>query len=70
MARRFSAPWTVEEMPGGTCVKDANEFVLVRLYARKNEWAADMSKVYTWDEARRIAYGIARLPELLGNPKP
>ena len=64
--RRFPAPWRVETIPGGFKVTDANGLRLAYVYARDdlaertqgNEWL-------TTDEARRIAAGIARLPELM-----
>jgi len=64
--RRFPAPWRVEDLPGGFKVVDANGIALAYCYARDDltlktgggEWL-------TTDEARRIAAGIARLPELL-----
>ena len=63
--RRFVPPWRVTHLPGGWEVADKNGVVLVRVYgcdARKG--VADQS--LTMDEARRIAAGIARLPELMG----
>lgn len=65
--RRFPAPWSVEVLPGGFKVIDANGIALAYCYARDDltlktgggEWL-------TTDEARRIATNIAKLPHLLG----
>ena len=57
MARRFPTPWREEKFSGGYVVRDANGQALAYLYARSTE--------LTFDEARRIAAKIARLPELL-----
>jgi hypothetical protein len=65
--RRFPPPWTVEQMPGGFCVVDAAGQRLACVYAR-DDLVAYQAKGLTWDEARRIAAGIARLPELLSRP--
>src|SRR4026207_2080829 len=59
--RRFPPPWTVEEIPGGYKVKDANGKSLAYVYGRETRADADIAKVLTMDEARRIASNIAKL---------
>jgi hypothetical protein len=59
--RRFPPPWTVEKIPGGFKVVDAQGQSLAYVYLRNS--AADA--VLTEDEARRIASKIAKLPALL-----
>ena len=63
---RFPPPWTVEKIPGGLVVRDANGQSLAYVYYRENDSDAHMAKVLTEDEARRIAANIAKLPGLLG----
>ena len=65
-ARRFPPPWQVEQMPGGFKVLDASGQALVYVYARETREEADIAKVLTFDEARRIAVNVAKLPGLLG----
>jgi hypothetical protein len=65
-SRRFPAPWQVEQIPGGFKVLDASGQALVYIYARETREQADIAKVLTFDEARRIAANVAKLPELLG----
>jgi hypothetical protein len=64
--RRFPPPWRADKMPGGYVVRDANEQALAYLYGRETEADARQAKVFTNDEARRIAINVARLRELLG----
>ena len=64
--RRFPPPWTVETIPGGLKVCDANGQSLAYVYSRENPNDAHIAKVLTEDEARRIASNIAKLPSLLG----
>jgi hypothetical protein len=66
MARHFPPPWTVEQIPGGYKVKDANGQSLAYVYGRETKADADIAKVLTMDEARRIAANTAKLPSLLG----
>ena len=63
--RRFPPPWTVERLPGGLNVCDANGQSLAYIYSRENPNDAHMAKVLAQDEARRIARNIAKLPMLL-----
>jgi hypothetical protein len=51
--RRFPLPWTVEKIPGGFKVIDANGQSLAYVYSRENASDAHMAKVLTEDEARR-----------------
>ena len=59
--RRFPPPWTVEQIPGGYKVKDANGQSLAYVYGRETRADADIAKVLTMDEARRIASNIAKM---------
>ena len=63
MTRRFPPPWTVEEIPGGFKVIDAKGQSLAYCYGRETQADADIAKVLTMDNARRIAANIAKLPE-------
>ncbi len=64
--RRFPPPWTVEKLPGGFKVIDAQGQSIAYVYSRESEADARIAKVLTEDEARRIASNIAKLPALLG----
>ena len=62
----FPPPWSVEKIPAGLVVRDANGQSLAYVYYRENDSDAHMAKVLTEDEARTIAANIAKLPMLLG----
>ena len=64
-ARRFPPPWTVTRTPGGFMITAANGLELAWTYARGENPGVNNNGL-TRDEARRIAAGIARLPELMG----
>ncbi len=65
MPRHFPPPWTVEQIPDGYKVKDANGQVLAYVYARETRADASIANVLTMDELRRLASNIAKLPTLL-----
>lgn len=65
MTRRFPAPWRVDEIPGGYKVLDASGQALAYIYYRETKQQADIAGVLTFDEARRIAANVVKLPELL-----
>ena len=65
-SRRFPAPWQVELIPVGFKVLDASGQALAYVYARETRAEADIAKVLTFDEARRIAVNVAKLPGFLG----
>lgn len=61
--RRLPAPWTVEDMPGGFKVIDANGLAVAYVYG--SDHPATSADKLTVDEARRVAANIAKLPGLL-----
>jgi len=63
--RRFPQPLTVEQIPGGYKVKDANGQSLAYVFGRETRADADIAHVLTMDEARRVASNIAKLPTFL-----
>jgi hypothetical protein len=66
--RRFPPPWRAVATEHGYVVTDANGMTLVNIYSRDDLHAVRWSYArehLTADEARRIAKGIARLPEFL-----
>jgi hypothetical protein len=64
--RRFPPPWTVEEYRGiSYIVRDANNFAVAYVYFESEPGRRAATHLMTKDEARKIANGIARLPDLL-----
>jgi hypothetical protein len=69
-ARRFRPPWTVEEYRRSSCiVRDANRFAVAYAYFESEPGRRVAANLMTKDEARKIAAGIAKLPELLDRPR-
>ena len=65
--RRFPAPWTVEEYRGiSYIVRDANKFPVTYVYFESVPGRRAAANLMTKDEARKIAAGLAKLPDLLG----
>ena len=63
--RRLRAPRTAEKVEGRYRVKDDHGLAFV--YSKEDHQVPRMPNYLTWDEARRVAKAIARLPELLQN---
>jgi hypothetical protein len=63
--RRFPPPWTVEDVGGSFVVKASNDRPLVFIYYREGVGRRSLAKLLTRNAARRIAAGIAKLPELV-----
>ena len=46
-------------------VEDASGRAVAYVYAAEGQRLSAMPQALSWDEARRIAAGVARLPELI-----
>jgi hypothetical protein len=68
MARRFSPPWTVRHNDDAYWVEDVHGNQFGFCYYRDDRAGIIGQAYYSRDEARRLAAGIARLPELLKRP--
>jgi hypothetical protein len=62
---RDSGGWGSLEGGGWGASKASKSRCVVPVYSRDNEAEARQAKMFTTEEARRIAANIARLPELL-----
>ena len=64
--RKMPAPWTVETIPGGFRVNDADGKGLAYVYGLPDRYlpAAGYERL-SLDEARRVAANIAKLPSFL-----
>jgi len=63
--RRFPPPWTVEDVGGSFVVMASNGRPLIFIYYGEGVGRRSLARLLTRDAARRIATGIAKLPELL-----
>ena len=69
-APRFPAPWTFDGANHACLiVRDGNRFPVAYVYFENEPGRCDAAKLMTKDEARKIAAGIAKLPELLVKPR-
>jgi hypothetical protein len=68
--RRFPPPWSVEEMAACFIVRDRDGQALAYVYYEEEPGRRGAAKLLTKDEARRIAANVAKLPELMQQPKP
>jgi hypothetical protein len=68
--RRFPAPWAFDEA-NHACfiVRDGNQFPVAYVYFESEPGRRAAAKLMTKDEARKIAAGIASLPDLVGRAK-
>jgi len=64
-SRRFPPPWTATDIGSAFVVEDNAGQQLGFFYYEKEAGRRSAAKLLTKDEARRIAHGLARLPELL-----
>jgi hypothetical protein len=64
-SRRFPPPWSVEDVGGCFAVKASNDRSLIFIYYGEGIGRRSLARLLTRNAARRIAAGIAKLPELL-----
>jgi hypothetical protein len=65
MARRFPTPWSVDDIGGCFVVKAGNGQPVIFIYYGGGVGRRSLARLLTRDAARRIAAGIAKLPDLV-----
>ena len=68
--RRFPPPWSIEETAACFIVRDRDGQALAYVYYEDEPGRRGAAKLLSKDEARRIAANVAKLPDLLHQPKP
>jgi hypothetical protein len=63
--RRFPLPWCVDDIGGCFVVKASNNRPLVFIYYGEGVRRRSLARLLTRDAARRIAAGIAKLPDVV-----
>jgi hypothetical protein len=64
-SRRFPPPWFIEDVGGCFVAKASNNRPLIFIYYGEGVGRRSLTKLLTRNATRRIAVGIAQLPELL-----
>jgi hypothetical protein len=59
-------PWPLEDIGGRFVVKASNDRLLIFIYYGEGIARRSLARLLTRNAARRIAIGIAKLPELIG----
>jgi len=62
---RFPSPWSVEDIGGCFAMKASNGRPLIFIFYGEGFGRRSLARLLTRNAARRIAAGIAKLPELL-----
>jgi hypothetical protein len=65
MTRGFPSPWSVDDIGGCFVVKANNGQPLVFIYYGEGAGRRSLARLLTRDAARRVAAGIAKLPDLV-----